>query len=655
MDTVRDSITDIFIELLPFDNVGRNVMSLTNEEIYVKISNILEEVKDVHAKLQTIPAHNGTHHAMCQKIKNKPVEIKAIKLNLTERKAKIPPEVMEKINEIDSIISQIRKIEPSFDGPYLPEQKGRKKHIELPTVPINTLNPGASQTAFSTPQSSITAIKNLPVHESSWTLFMILGVILTVVITAIVNFGDTKLSVYLIGGILGIYMTVFIFLMPELGAYLLIITGISNLSDMFTESGLPSLNQPLVALILLCVITNQILRTGRVNFTIHLSRVEWSLGIFYSILITTVFVARDRSSAIDLINTFTRNLVILYCIITALNTPQKWKQGIWVAIITAAILSSMGVFQLITGNTGFTFWGFAKRSILGQYTDEGVLRYGGPIGESNIWAQTLLAVLFLAIYRIIDEKDLKLKYVAGIASLLIAGAIFYTYSRGAFVTAIVIFFFIAIERHVDFRKMLVAVGIGAIFLTFLPQNYISRLTTLVDIINPHNQYSVSSDESILGRATVIKVGLTMFAEHPFLGVGVGNYRDQYWDYAPKLGLEAGVLSTSTSTTTREPHNLYVELLAETGIFGIMFFGVFMYVLLKALSNTRALYWAPERYKDRSAWIASVIMVLMSYLVSGLFLHGAFYRYFWMFIALAMAAFKVFGDKKYITSILEESN
>ncbi len=630
-------------------------MSLTNDEIYVKISNILEEVKDVHNKLQTIPSHNGTHHAICRKIKNKPVEINAIKINLTQRKAQIPPEVQEEINEIDTIISHIRKIEPHFDGPYLPEQRGRQKHIELPTVPISQLTADAGQSVYRGPGSSIAALKNVPVHESSWTLFMIMGVILTVVITAIVNFGDTKLSVYLIGGILGIYMTVFIFLMPELGAYLLIFTGISNLSDLFTESGLPSLNQPLVALILLCVITNQILRTGRVNFTIHLTRVEWALGIFYSILITTVFVARDRSSANDLINTFTRNLVILYCIIAALNTPKKWKQGIWVAIITAAILSSMGVFQLITGNTEFTFWGLAKRSILGQYTDEGVLRYGGPIGESNIWAQTLLAVLFLAIYRIIDEKDLKMKYLAGVASLLIAGAIFYTYSRGAFVTAIIILFFIALERHVDFRKMLVAVGIGAVFLAFLPQNYISRLTTLVDIVNPHNQYSVSSDESILGRATVIQVGLTMFAEHPFLGVGVGNYRDQYWDYAPKLGLEAGVLSTSSSSTTREPHNLYVELLAETGIFGFMFFGVFMYVLLKALSNTRDLYWAPERYKDRSAWIASIIMVLVSYLVSGLFLHGAFYRYFWMFIAVAMAAFKVFGDRKNNTSSIEESN
>lgn len=630
-------------------------MSLTNDEIYVKISNILEEVKDVHNKLQTIPSHNGTHHAICQKIKNKPVEINAIKINLTQRKAQIPPEVQEEINEIDTIISHIRKIEPNFDGPYLPEQRGRQKHIELPTVPISQLTADAGQSVYRGPGSSIAALKNVPVHESSWTLFMILGVILTVVITAIVNFGDAKLSVYLIGGILGIYMTVFIFLMPELGAYLLIFTGISNLSDLFTESGLPSLNQPLVALILLCVITNQILRTGRVNFTIQLTRVEWALGIFYSILITTVFVARDRSSANDLINTFTRNLVILYCIIAALNTPKKWKQGIWVAIITAAILSSMGVFQLITGNTEFTFWGLAKRSILGQYTDEGVLRYGGPIGESNIWAQTLLAVLFLAIYRIIDEKDLKMKYIAGVASLLIAGAIFYTYSRGAFVTAIIILFFIALERHVDFRKMLVAVGIGAVFLAFLPQNYISRLTTLVDIVNPHNQYSVSSDESILGRATVIQVGLTMFAEHPFLGVGVGNYRDQYWDYAPKLGLEAGVLSTSSSSTTREPHNLYVELLAETGIFGFMFFGVFIYVLLKALSNTRALYWAPERYKDRSAWVASISMVMVSYLVSGLFLHGAFYRYFWMFIALAMAAFKVFSDRKNNTTSIEESN
>jgi O-antigen ligase len=177
----------------------------------------------------------------------------------------------------------------------------------------------------------------------------------------------------------------------------------------------------------------------------------------------------------------------------------------------------------------------------------------------------------------------------------------------------------------------------------------------VDIVNPSNEYSVSSDESILGRATVMKVGLSMFAEHPFLGVGVGNYTDQYWDYAPKLGLEAGTLSTTESSTTREPHNLYVELMAETGIFGIMFFGIFIYILLKALSDTRTKLWSDDSRKDRSTWIAAIIMTLLGYLISGLFLHGAFFRYFWMFIALAMAGYHIYGDTKNNAANLEEIN
>lgn len=622
-------------------------MDLSTDDLFIRISNILGEVTDVYEKLEALPGSNGTKpETLYRKIKNKPVEIEAIKANLQSRKVNVPDEVQSEIEQIERTLREINAHNPELTNAAVPSAASKP----VPTVAVRSNN--NHHNVALTGSSNLWGIDNS--RGSSSTIITVVGLFLTVAITMIITNGDAKLSVYVIGGILSIFMAVFIFLTPELGGYLLVITTISNLSDLFTESGLPSINQPLVVLILFCVLANQFLRTGRVNFTIHLTRVEWTLGLFYLIMIGTIFVARDRSSAVSQLNAFTRSLVILYCIIASLNTPKKWKNAIWIAIITATILSSFGVYQLITGNTGFTFWGMAKPSILGQYTDEGVLRYGGPIGESNIWAQTLLAVLCFALYRLFDEPDLKVKFFTGVVSLIIATAIFYTYSRGAFVAAIIVVFLIALERHVDFTRILLVVGVGAVFLAFLPQTYLSRIATLVDIINPHNQYSISSDESIIGRTNVIKVGLSMFSEHPFLGVGVGNYQNQYWDYAPKLGLEAGVLSTSGDSTTREPHNLYVELLATTGMFGFMFFFLFVYVLLKVLSDTRTNLWSPDPHKDRSSWVASITIALVSYLITGLFLHGAFYRYLWMFIALAMAGYHIYGDTKSRSYITEET-
>jgi O-antigen ligase len=626
-------------------------MDLSTNELFNRISNILSEVSEVYEKLETLPGSNGNKpEALYRRIKNKPVEIEAIKASLRSRKVKVPDQVQTEIDQIELTLREITAHNPALLADDAPLAKSGDPTASK-TVPLGWKNSNLQNSPL-TGSSRFFGINKSQGNSS--TVITIIGLFLSIAVTVIITNGDAKLSVYVIGGILSLFMAVFIFLKPELGAYLLIVTTISNLSDLFTESGLPSINQPLVVLILFFVLANQFLRTGRVNITIHLTRVEWALAMFYLIMISTIFVARDRASAVAQVNGFTRSLVILYCIIASLNSPQKWKRGIWVAIITTTILSSFGAFQLFTGNTSFTFWGMAKPSILGQYTDEGVLRYGGPIGESNIWAQTLLAVLCFAIYRIFDEPDLKVKFYTGVASLIIITAIFYTYSRGAFVATLIVLFLIALERHIDFTKILMVVGAGVVILAFLPQTYLSRISTLLDIINPHNEYSISSDESIIGRSTVIQVGLSMFAEHPFLGVGVGNYQDQYWDFAPKLGLEAGTLSTSGASNTREPHNLYVELLATTGIFGFMFFFLFYYILLKALSTTRSKLWASDRYKDRSSWIASITIALISFLFTGLFLHGAFYRYLWMFIAIAMAGYHLYGDTKSNSYITEET-
>jgi O-antigen ligase len=634
-------------------------MDLSTDELYSRISNILGEVNDVYKRLEALPKTEGKKTAsLIRKIDNKPVEIDAIKVNLKQRKVQIPDQVQNQINQIETTLAEIQSLRGK--APVMLSESVIAELSSVNTAVPVSIQPGNNNHNHHNGHKPGRKIDySAPVNGDAMTKFssnilMTVGILLTIGITVFITNGDAKVSVYVVGGILSIFMAVFIFLAPELGGYLLIITTISNLSDLFTESGLPSLNQPLVVLILFCILANQFLRTGRVNFVIQLTKTEWALVIFYVILILTVFVASDRSNAISQINSFTRNLVILYCIIASLNGTKKWKKGIWVAIITATILSSMGVYQMMTGNTTFTFWGLAKPSILGQYTDEGLLRYGGPIGESNMWAQTLTAVLCLAIYRIFDERNLRIKYFAGIASLLIAGAIFYTYSRGAFVTAVMIVALIALERRVGFTKILIVIGVGSVFLAFLPQTYLSRIATLLDIVNPHNQYSVSSDESIMGRSTVMKVGLSMFEEHPFLGVGVGNYQDQYWDYAPKLGLESGTLSTSESTNSRQPHNMYIELMAETGVFGFAFFILFIYTLLKALSGIRLELWSPEGPKDRSAWVAAIIMALWSYLISGLFLHGVFYRNLWIFIAMAMAGLHVFYHQKLYSTESEEN-
>ena len=68
----------------------------------------------------------------------------------------------------------------------------------------------------------------------------------------------------------------------------------------------------------------------------------------------------------------------------------------------------------------------------------------------------------------------------------------------------------------------------------------------------------------------------MFAEHPFLGVGISQY-GYYYNYFQPLGA-LGV----ERTVKVIPNNLYVELLAELGILGFLLFGAFLVSLYRRL-------------------------------------------------------------------------
>jgi O-antigen ligase len=78
------------------------------------------------------------------------------------------------------------------------------------------------------------------------------------------------------------------------------------------------------------------------------------------------------------------------------------------------------------------------------------------------------------------------------------------------------------------------------------------------------------------RIAFVIAGLRMFGDHPLLGVGISQFGYFYNFYQP-LGL-AGV----AETVKLIPNNIYVELLAELGIFGFLLFATFLVAVYRGL-------------------------------------------------------------------------
>jgi O-antigen ligase len=91
---------------------------------------------------------------------------------------------------------------------------------------------------------------------------------------------------------------------------------------------------------------------------------------------------------------------------------------------------------------------------------------------------------------------------------------------------------------------------------------------------------------------------------------------------------------------RDPHSLYVQLLAETGILGFSAFLAMVISLIRALNRAcRAVELSPD-LQDWLPWISAIRLAIISYLLTSVFLHNAYIRYFWILVAMALAGIQI---------------
>jgi len=471
--------------------------------------------------------------------------------------------------------------------------------------------------------------------------FMIFGSLLAAAAVIGLNYITASPILIIMVAIFGIIIFAVIMQKPEVGSYLLIITVFTNMSDLFTEKGLPSINKPLVGLLILSILAHFILRTGRLSPAPKFTRAEYSLFAYCAVVIISFFVAVNPDRATAYILDLVKDVAILFCILITLNTREKWITGANALLLAITIVSLLGVIHTLTGSNE-TFWGFAQQSAFGQTDDSGELRFGGPIGESNIWGQILVSIIPFAIYRFFNARTVLAKTAFASSALLILLSMLFTQSRGAFLAFVIILIFIIVEMKISGQVLATMAIIGMAILFIVPQKYTARILSLDSLFNPNQENSLTEDESIAGRREKMLTGLAMFSENPIMGVGFANYTDNYWNYAGNLGLEAGVRNLTSESSARQPHSLYIEILAETGLLGLMTFLAFFGFMLQSLIISR------RRYKNRgitqdsdwSAWITSTGMSILTFLIAGFFLHGIGFRFIWVLAGMALSLIHV---------------
>jgi len=170
------------------------------------------------------------------------------------------------------------------------------------------------------------------------------------------------------------------------------------------------------------------------------------------------------------------------------------------------------------------------------------------------------------ILQTINQKLEKKKFMwLYMVNLIVASiTIIITGSRTALLLIIVYFVIFTIYKTIRNKYKIV---MPAILLWDNLKNTLGRIWQAV----------LFEDESTLERVSYLKIALQAFINNIFTGVGIGNYGIYYGEYTNKPGANTN------------PHNVYLRILAETGIFGTTLFIFFLYKLTKKVISLKNIH------------------------------------------------------------------
>jgi O-antigen ligase len=285
------------------------------------------------------------------------------------------------------------------------------------------------------------------------------------------------------------------------------------------------------------------------------------------------------------------------------------------------LLWVLGAF--VVGATVSTLYGFASPTTSAGQSG----RLTGGIGDANEQAAVLVAAIPIALGlagALRRRRGLQLVAVA-LAVLCLAGVV-NTLSRGGLI-ALVAMMVTAVVFGGRWRVRALALlvvtvlGTGYYFLALAPLASRQRVTM--------------SDTS--GRTDIWTVGWRMVRAHPVTGVGSGNFQN-----AEPHFLNAPGSITHAFLIVDQPHvahNIYLEVLADMGIPGLLAFLAIVGAALAAAVRAARLC-ARTGQPELELVARCLVFSLVGFMVADFFLSGEFSKQLWLVFALCPAVLAI---------------
>ena len=421
---------------------------------------------------------------------------------------------------------------------------------------------------------------------------------------------------------------------PEWGLGLTFFVFYINLQPVLSHDH--GVSAPLAALIPVVLVAPLLIRNFILSHRslgshrLYLNGTTVWMGLYMLVLIAAAWSARDARAGFGGVADFgIWGLAFYLLILNSVRRESTLRQLVWALLAAGAFLSSISLFQEATKAYHSTFGGFSP--MLGSFLDAQTANWrprpAGPVGDPNRYAQVLLVLVPLGLFRVSSERGWLRWLAVGMTLLTVAGVLL-TFSRGAGLALALIFPVAGFLMKLKLKHMALAAVLLLAMVSVAAPGFVARMATLggsATLINSQGSDTTdTADHSSRSRLTKNLAALHMFFDHPLIGVGPGNFGAYSNQYAEPVGESVDIVGSKA-------HNLVLGLVAETGVLGLLTF-------VGAVTATLLNVWRVRRRAPEGSELLSLanglFLALAAYGFSGIFLHLSYQRYFWILMALA---------------------
>ncbi|HIU49329.1 MAG TPA: O-antigen ligase family protein [Candidatus Avimonoglobus intestinipullorum] len=336
---------------------------------------------------------------------------------------------------------------------------------------------------------------------------------------------------------------------------------------------------------------------------------------FLALVVLSGFTSVDMMSSIPIVLVYVMFTFSYMLIVNTIKTRSAWNMLLVLFVLCGALVSLYGIYQNFAGVDTAQSW------VDTQMFEDIIVRVYSTFDNPNVLGQYLILMIPVAFAMLLQSKGSGKKIVYTIVNLCMFACLLYTWSRGAWVGAVLSLVFFVLLRD---RRWLIICLIGLLLMpSVLPASILERLTSIGNM----------EDSSTAYRVSVWVASLRMARDYWMSGIGIGF--SAFEKIYPAYALNGAGFALHA-------HNFYIEWVVEMGVLGLL---TFLALILTAYKQIAAV-------REKKSLIRFVTLAmagaLLGYLFQGM-AENLWYNYrmvllFWIYMGILQSGVNISNGK-----------